>query len=314
MPLFGAHMSIAGGLHKAVEAAVELEMDTCQLFTANPQSWGLTASPAAKTALQSAQFLTKNANQWQGKPLSDEEVRTFRKAARESRLKYLTAHDSYLINLAAPGDNLYRKSIAAFQEELERAEALGLSYLVTHPGAHTGSGEEAGLARVAAALDEVHARCPGFKVKVLIETTAGQGSSLGARFEHLDWLLEHVKDAGRLGVCFDTCHVFAAGYPLRTDEEYAATFAEFDRVVGVSRIKAFHLNDSMKDLGSRVDRHAGIGLGRIGEHAFRRLVTDPRFRTRPMILETPKEDADGVAMDPVNLGKLRQYLAEASAA
>jgi|SRR5579883_970453 len=285
MPHLGAHLSVAGGLHKAVEAAVGLGCGTVQIFT-------------------------KNANQWKGKPLSDDEVGAFRKAARAAKLKYLTAHDSYLINLAAPGDDLYQKSIAAFQEEVERAEALGLSYLVTHPGAHTGSGEEAGLARVAAALDEVHTRCSGFKVKVLLETTAGQGSSLGARFEHLAYLLDRVKDPGRLGVCLDTCHVFAAGYPLRTDAEYDATFAEFGRVVGLKAIRLFHLNDSVKGLGSRVDRHAGLGLGEIGDHAFRRLVTDRRFRDRPMVLETPKEDADGRAMDPVNLGKLRGFLAE----
>jgi deoxyribonuclease-4 len=293
-------MSIAGGLHRAAEAAQALGMDTAQLFTANPQSWGLTPVAQADGG-------------WEGKPLSDHEVRSFRRAAKASGLKYLTAHDSYLINLAAPADDLYRKSIAAFRREVERAEALGLSYLVTHPGAHTGSGEDAGLARVAAALDAVHTACPGYKVKVLLETTAGQGSSLGARFEHLARLLDLVKDPGRLGVCFDTCHVFAAGYPLGTDADYDATTAEFDRVVGLKRIKAFHLNDSVKGLGSRVDRHAGIGLGEIGEHAFRRLVTDPRFRTRPMILETPKRDEDGREMDPVNLAKLRGYVTSAAA-
>jgi deoxyribonuclease-4 len=287
MPHLGAHLSIAGGLHKAVEAAVELSCGTVQLFT-------------------------KNASQWAGKPLADADARAFRKAVKSSDLKYVTAHDSYLINLAAPDDGLYRKSVEAFRDEVERAEALGLSYLVTHPGAHTGSGEDAGLARVAAALDEVHHRCPGFKVMVLLETTAGQGSSLGARFEHLARLLDTVRDPDRLGVCFDTCHVFAAGYPLGTDEEYAATFDEFDDVIGLKQLRVFHLNDSVKGLGCRVDRHAGIGLGQLGDAAFRRLVTDPRFRDKPMILETPKEDADGRAMDPVNLGKLRQFLAEAT--
>jgi deoxyribonuclease-4 len=286
MPVLGAHLSIAGGLHKAIEAAVALQCGTVQLFT-------------------------KNANQWIAKPLTDDGISTFRKAAKASKLKHLTAHDSYLINLAAPGDDLYRKSIAAFQEEVERAEALGLSYLVTHPGAHTGSGEEAGLARVVAAMDEIHARCKGFKVKVLLETTAGQGSSLGARFEHLATLLDRVNDSARLGVCLDTCHVFAAGYPIGTDDEYDATLDEFDHVVGLKQIKAFHLNDSVKGLGSRVDRHAGIGLGQIGENAFRRLVTDKRFRNHPMILETPKE-VEGVAMDPVNLAKLRGFLTAAN--
>src|SRR5262249_47328341 len=284
MPLLGAHLSIAGGLHKAVAMATELRCDTVQIFT-------------------------KNANQWVAKPLTDDEIRTFRKAIKAAKLKYPTAHDSYLINLAAPDDELYQKSIGAFTDEVERAESLGLSYLVTHPGAHTGSGETAGIARVVAALDEVHSRCPGYRVKVLLETTAGQGTTLGHRVEHLAAMLDRVNHPARLGVCFDTCHVFAAGYPLGTAEEYAATFDEFDDVIGLSKLKLFHVNDSVKGLGSRVDRHAGLGLGEMGREPFRRLVTDPRFRSRPMILETPKEDDDGRAMDPVNLGILRRFLA-----
>lgn len=289
MPLFGAHMSVAGGLHNAVSAATAQNCDTVQIFT-------------------------KNANTWQAKPLTGDEVAAFKRAVAGARLKYPTAHDSYLINLGTPADDLYRKSIAAFADELERAEALGLSYLVTHPGAHVGSGEDAGIARVVAALDEVHARCRGFAVTVLLEVTAGQGTSLGYRFEHLAALLDRVKDGDRLGVCFDTCHAFAAGYPLGTAEEYSATFDEFDRVVGLGRLKLFHVNDSARERGSRVDRHAGIGLGEIGLDAFRRLVTDPRFATRPMILETPKEDDDGNPMDPVNLGTLRGFLADGAAA
>jgi deoxyribonuclease-4 len=255
------------------------------------------------------QIFTKNANQWAGKPLGEDEVREFRRAARRARLKHPAAHDSYLINLAAPDDALYRKSIAAFADEVERAETLGLAYLVTHPGAHTGSGEEAGLARVVAALDEAHARCPGYKVKVLLETTAGSGTTLGGRFEHLAMVLDRVRDPDRLAVCLDTCHVFAAGYALGTEAEYAATFQQFDDLIGLSRLKLFHVNDSLKPLGSRVDRHAGIGLGEIGLEVFRRLVNDPRFRTRPMIIETPKHDAEGNEMDPVNLGVLRGLVA-----
>jgi deoxyribonuclease-4 len=283
MPLFGAHMSIAGGLHNAVAAAMELKCDTLQLFT-------------------------KNANQWLGKSLNDDEIRRFSRALRASNLKYPTAHDSYLINLASSDDSLYRKSIAAFVAELERAESLGLSYLVMHPGAHTGSGEAAGLARVVAALDEVHAGCRGFKVKVLLENTAGQGSCLGHRFEHLATVLSEVKDSSWLGVCFDTCHAFAAGYPLRSANDYCDTFEEFDRLIGLDRLKLFHLNDSAKELGSRVDRHAGIGLGKIGTTVFRCIVNDPRFAKLPMILETPKEDLHGKAMDPENLAVLRGFL------
>jgi deoxyribonuclease-4 len=276
-------MSVAGGLHNAVAASAAHGCETVQLFT-------------------------KNANQWAGKPLADADVRTFRRALKQAKLRSAAAHDSYLINLAAPDDELFRKSIDAFTDELGRAEALGLAYLVTHPGAHTGSGEGAGIARVVAGLDEVHARCSGFKVKTLLETTAGMGTSLGHRFEHLAAMLEGVKEPARLGVCLDTCHVFAAGYGLATDAEYDATFQRFDDVIGLSKLKMFHVNDSVKPLGSRVDRHAGLGRGEIGLNAFRRLVTDPRFRTRPMILETPKEDEDGNAMDAVNLGILRGFL------
>jgi deoxyribonuclease-4 len=283
MPLFGAHMSVAGGYHNALLIAQTHGCDTVQLFT-------------------------KNANQWKAVELGEEEVRTFRLTLRKSRLRYPTAHDSYLINLATPDEVLYRKSIEAFVVEVRRAERLGLSYLVTHPGAHVGSGEEAGLARVAGALDEVHRRCRGFRVKVLLETTAGQGTTLGWRFEHLARVLELVVEPKRLGVCLDTCHVYAAGYALSPRAEYEATLREFDRHVGLKRLRAFHLNDSVKSLGSRVDRHAHIGKGCLGLEPFRTLVNDPRFHDRPMILETPKEEGDNDDMDRVNLGVLRRLV------
>lgn len=285
MPLFGAHLSIAGGLHNAVAAAIALGCETVQIFT-------------------------KNASQWKAKPLVDDEVRTFRSAVANAGLKYPTAHDSYLINLAAPDDTLYRKSIEAFIDELERAEALGLSYLVMHPGAHTGSGEDAGLARIVTALDEVQSRTRGYAVKVLLENTAGQGSTLGYKFEHLAAILNRVKDASQLGVCFDTCHAFAAGYALTTAADYTETFERFEDSIGLDCLKLFHVNDSVKPLGSRVDRHAGLGLGKIGLAAFERLASDPRFREHPMILETPKEDNDGNPMDPVNLQILRGFSAD----
>jgi deoxyribonuclease-4 len=288
MPLFGAHMSVAGGLHNAVAASVALGCETVQIFT-------------------------KNASQWSGKPLRDDEVRTFRRAVADAGLRFQTAHDSYLINLAAPDDDLYRKSIDALAEEMRRAEALGLSYLVAHPGAHTGSGEDAGIARIVAALDEVRTRCSGFAVTLLLENTAGQGTTLGYRFEHLTVILDRVKNADWLGVCFDTCHAFAAGYPLASAEGHAATFEAFDAAVGLTRLKLIHVNDSLKPLGSRVDRHAHIGRGEIGLDAFRRLVTDSRFAALPMVLETPKED-DGTAMDPVNLAVLRGFLVPGAAA
>jgi deoxyribonuclease-4 len=269
-------------VQNAISAAKALNCDTLQLFT-------------------------KNAAHWTGPPLAEADITAFRKAAKESSLRFLTAHDSYLINLASADDAIFNKSVNAFVDEMQRAEALGLDYLVTHPGSHTGSGEEAGLARVIAGYEEVHARCPGFNVRVLIETTAGQGTALGYRFEQLATILQRAKCSDRMDVCFDTCHVFAAGYPLASESEYAATFQQFDDVVGLSRLKLFHVNDSAKPFGSRKDRHAGIGRGEIGRDPFRRLVTDPRFVQLPMILETPKEDDDGNDMDVVNLGLLREF-------
>lgn len=285
MPLFGAHLSIRRGLADAITAAEALGCGTLQIFT-------------------------KNASHWAAAPLADDEVTAFRRAAAASSLRHLTVHDSYLINLASPNDEIYAKSIDAFANELERAEALGIDYLVTHPGAHTGSGEDAGLARAAAGYDEALARCPGFKVRVLLETTAGQGTTLGHRFEHLGAILERAKSADRLGVCFDTCHAFAAGYGLESADDYDSTFRRFDAYIGLERLKVFHVNDSAKSRGTRVDRHAGIGLGEIGEAAFRRLVHDPRFADHPMILETPGKDDDGGDMLPVNLAALRRFAAE----
>jgi deoxyribonuclease IV len=280
MPLFGAHMSIAGGCHKALLEAETLGCDSVQLFTHAP-------------------------SQWSGRELSDEEVRLFRRTLRQSRPRQAMAHDCYLTNLASPEEALYRRSLETFLVELQRVERLGLRYLVMHPGAHLDSGEEAGLARVAAALDEIHSRTPGFKVRVLLETTAGQGSTLGYRFEHLARILSLAAEPDRLGVCFDTCHVFAAGYALAPDAAYQATMRAFDRTIGLRRLCAFHVNDSRKPQGSRVDRHAHIGRGEMGLEPFRLLVNDPRFRHRPMILETPKEEGEEKDMDAVNLAMLR---------
>lgn len=283
MPLFGAHMSIAGGYEKALLAAQKYRCDTVQLFT-------------------------RNNNQWSARELTDDEVARFRQVLQETRLQAPMAHDCYLINLASPQQALYRRSVEAFVVEVQRAERLGLRYLVMHPGAHLESGEEAGLARVARALDEVHRRCRGYRVQVLLETTAGQGTTLGYRFEHLACILERVADPDRLGVCLDTCHVFAAGYPLAPAAEYRRTFRLFDQIVGLRKLKAFHVNDSLRPLGSRVDRHAHIGQGQIGLEAFRLLVNDPRFRNKPMVLETPKEGPDGRDMDAVNLRTLRRLV------
>jgi deoxyribonuclease-4 len=276
-------MSIAGGYQNAVLAAQKHGCPALQLFT-------------------------KNSNQWQGKELTVGEVHAFRRARKEAGIRIALAHDSYLINLASPDPELCRKSVEAFVVEMERAERLGLNYLVMHPGSPCDENVTAGLKRVAAALDEAHGRCPAFRVQVLLETTAGQGYSLGHRFEHLAGILERVRDPDRLGVCFDTCHVFAAGYALAPEKECRATMREFNRVIGLTRLRAFHLNDSLKPLGSRVDRHAHIGKGHMGLEPFRQLVNDRRFRKHPMVLETPKEDGDNENMDAVNLKALRELV------
>jgi deoxyribonuclease-4 len=277
-------MSIAGGYYKAIEQAAALGMTTCQLFT-------------------------KNNNQWRAKPLASSELDDFQRVLRETGVSHPCAHDSYLINLASPDDALWDKSLEAFVVELERAEALGLIGVVMHPGSFVSSSEEAGLARIVAALDKAHRRTARFKTWTLLETTAGQGTNLGHRFEHLAWILERAEAPERIGVCVDTCHIFAAGYPIVAAEDYAATFHEFDRVIGLDRIRAFHLNDSVKDLGSRVDRHAKIGDGKLGLAPFRHLLNDVRFAGIPMYMETPKGEDKGESLDAINLRTLRSLIA-----
>lgn len=288
MPLLGAHQSIAGGYYKAVETAAKFGMDTVQLFT-------------------------KNNNQWRAKPLTDEDVRLFREALERTGIKKPCAHDSYLINLASPNDELWDKSTQAFIEELRRADALGLLGVVMHPGSYLDSSDEAGLARVVKSLDIACRQTEECAVEVWLEVTAGQGTNLGHRFEHLAYLIEHTKYPERMGVCIDTCHIFAAGYPLGTDSEYESTIRELDRVIGLDRVRAFHLNDSKRELGSRVDRHAHIGEGHIGLEPFRRVLNDKRFADLPMYLETNKETRDGEEMDAVNLRVLRGLSAQGAA-
>lgn len=273
-------MSIAGGYYKTAELAQACGCDCVQLFT-------------------------KNSNQWRSKRISPEEAERFRDAVRATGVRHPIAHDSYLINLASPDEALWRRSIDAFADELRRAETLGLEAVVAHPGASLASSEEAGLARIVAAIDTIHAETRGLKVRTLLETTAGQGSCLGWRFEHLAEILGKVADPKRLGVCVDTCHIFAAGYPLVARRDYLATIRKLDRIVGLAQVRAFHLNDSKRALGSRVDRHCHIGQGCLGLEPFRHLLNDPRFRRVPMYLETPKEKVDGVEMDVRNLETLR---------
>lgn len=283
MPLLGAHMSIAGGYYKAVDAAAACGMDTVQLFT-------------------------KNNNQWAAKPLSKEDVKAFRDALERTGIQQPVAHNSYLINLASPNDALWNKSLDAFIIELQRAETLGLIGVVMHPGSYVDSDEQSGLERIVKALDAAHRATPRFQTRTLLETTAGQGTNLGARFEHLAWILEHVKHPDRVAICVDSCHIFAAGYPLTTAAEYAATMREFERVIGVDRIRCFHLNDSKKGLGSRVDRHQHIGEGCLGLEPFRHILNDPRFAALPMYLETEKGQRDGRDLDVINLQSLRNLL------
>jgi len=283
MAILGAHQSIAGGYYRSAEIARQCGCDCVQLFT-------------------------KNNNQWRAKELTDDDAVRFQAALREAKVLHPLSHDSYLINLAAPDETLWRRSLEAFIVELQRAERLGIPYVVTHPGSFTSSSEEAGLKRIIQALDETHRQTRGLRVRTLLENTAGQGTNLGWRFEHLAEILGGVKDPDRIGICIDTCHVFAAGYPLATPKQYKATFRELDKLVGLKLIKAFHLNDSKRELGSRVDRHEHIGKGQLGLEPFRFLLNDARFKKIPMYLETPKEadgENRGLELDTMNLATLR---------
>lgn len=269
-------MSIAGGLARALERGKALACDTIQIFT-------------------------KNANQWQAKPLTPQDICDFLHAQTASSIQPVIAHDSYLINLASPDQHTFQKSLQAFRIEMERCEALRIPVLVMHPGAHKESGEAVGIARIVEALDHLYEQTGHLQVKIALETTAGQGTMLGYRFEHLAEILARVQEPKRLVVCLDTAHIFAAGYDIRTPKRYQSTLEEFDRIVGLDKLAVIHLNDSQKPLGSRVDRHAHIGEGYIGKKGVAQIVCDHRLAHIPMILETPKDhDADRR-----NLGLLR---------
>jgi deoxyribonuclease-4 len=251
------------------------------------------------------QLFTKNNNQWRAKPIVDDEAALFRATLKKLKVKHPLSHASYLINLASPDAELWAKSIDSFVVELQRAAQLGIPYVVTHPGAYTTSSLEAGLARVAAALDEVHGQTRGLDVGTLLETTSGQGSCLGCRFEHLAEIMERVRDPERVAVCVDTCHIFSAGYALGTANEYRATMRELDKTVGLKLVKAMHLNDSKARFGSGVDRHAHIGRGEMGLEPFRRVLNDAKFRRVPMYIETKKGEEQGRDLDEINLEVLR---------
>ncbi len=275
MPYLGAHESVAGGLHLAFERIEEAGGSALQIFT-------------------------RNQRQWNPKLVSVEEQEAFAAAWKKNPAMPVTSHASYLVNLASGKPDLIKKSIAAFAEELHRCELLNIPLVVMHPGSHGGDGAETGIARFTKNLD-LALELADNQVTVLLETTAGQGTGLGARFEELADIIKGSKYEEKLGVCVDTCHIFAAGYDIRSADSYKATMADFDKIVGIDRIKFFHLNDSKKGLECRVDRHEHIGQGEIGLDGFRNLLNDPRFANHPMTLETPKgkdlqEDRDNLAV------------------
>jgi deoxyribonuclease-4 len=290
MPRLGAHLSIAGGLPRAVDRAAALRCEALQIFT-------------------------KSAGQWRARELPREEIDRFRKRVEETGIRPVVAHNSYLINLAAAAPALRAQSIAALGDELDRAESLGLDGLVMHPGSYTSGTEEEGLRLIGDAIAALLAERPRAKTMVLLEHTAGQGTNLGHRFEHLAAILERVGGSPRVGVCLDTCHLLSAGYDLCSEEGYEDTFQQFAHIVGLDRIRVFHLNDSKKPCGSRVDRHEHIGKGCLGLEPFRRLLNDRRFSGLPMLLETPKLDtpeskrrSDVDPWDARNLRTLRKLI------
>ncbi len=259
----GAHMSIAGGHERAIQRGAAIGCTAIQVFT-------------------------KSSNQWAAKPLTEEGARRFREEIARTGMGPVVAHDSYLINLCSPDDALWRRSIDACVVELDRCARLGIRWLVAHPGGHMGRGEEYGIGRMADAIDAIHERCPAESSSLALETTAGQGTVIGYRFEQLSRIIRKTAAPGRIGVCLDTCHVFAAGYDIRDGAGYEETVRTFDGEIGLSRLVAVHVNDSKKDLGCRVDRHEHIGHGHLGLEAFGHLMNDPRLLEIPLILETPK--------------------------
>ncbi len=259
--IIGGHMSISGGFREAPERANKIGLNSMQVFT-------------------------KNQRQWIAKPLDMDDVQEYKENMKKFGIRITVAHASYLVNLAAPADENFKKSVDSMVHELERCDALDIPYLIFHPGAHMGKGEDYGLKRIVQGLDEIISRFNG-KAKITIETTAGQGSNLGYKFEQIQYMIENVSDKDRIRVCMDTCHIFAAGYELRSRNGYEKTMEEFENTVGFKNLVAVHLNDSEKALGSRVDRHAQIGYGYIGRQGMKNILFDKRFQEIPLILETP---------------------------
>jgi len=277
--LIGAHESIAGGIHLAFERAENIGCRVLQVFT-------------------------KSSNQWYAKPLGDGDIANYKTAASKSSIKHVIAHDSYLINLCGVNPEILKKSREAFLDELKRCEALGIPYLNFHPGSHMGAGEKEGIRGIIDSLNWAHEQTKNFCVLSVLETTAGQGSAIGYRFDQLREIIDGVDEPERMAVCIDTCHIFAAGYDISTEEGFEKTFKEFDKIIGLKRLVAFHVNDSKKGLGSKVDRHEHIGKGMIGKDGFRFLMQDSRFASIPKILETPK--GEDLKEDKMNLAVLRK--------
>ncbi len=279
--LLGAHMSISGGVHTAFERGKQVGCTTIQIFS-------------------------KNNNQWKGKSLTDNDVISYKKQAKKTNIKPVVVHSSYLINLCAANKTTLKKSRESFLDEVERCRLLGIPYFVFHPGSHVGQGEETGLKIIADSLNMLHEKTKGYRVKSVVEVTAGQGSNLGYRFEQIRKLIGMVENKGRMGVCIDTCHLFAAGYDISTDKGYEKTIQEFDDIIGLNRLMVIHMNDSKGALGSRRDRHEHIGKGQIGDRGFSLIMNDKRFKDIPKILETPK--GEDMKEDVMNMKRLRGYV------
>lgn len=281
--LLGAHMSVSGGIHTAFERGSSIGCSTMQVFT-------------------------KNSNQWEGKPLTDEDVQNYETAEAKARITPVVAHAAYLINLCATNKTILKKSRSAFTDELQRCEALGIKGLVFHPGSHLGVGEENGIPRIAESLNIAHQQTEGFRTLSILETTAGQGTTIGYRFDQLRRIIDLMDDPPRMAVCLDTCHVFAAGYEITTEHGWVETMRQFDDILGLNRLAVVHLNDSKKGLGSRVDRHEQIGKGMIGTSAFSFLMNDPRLAAVPKILETEK--SEDMHEDVENMALLRSLVVD----
>ncbi len=282
MIILGAHLSIAGGLHKSLELADKYNCNALQIFT-------------------------KNSNTWKERVLKEEEIVKFRKRWKKLKIQQIASHTSYLINIASPDRELWTKSVEALEKELFRSALLKIPMVVLHPGAHRGTGEKAGISLITAAINDVFEKTATTNTVLLLETTAGQGTQIGYRFEQLAEIAETVENKERLGFCLDTCHIFAAGYDIRDTSSYEKTLKEFNQILGLNRLFLIHLNDSKKPLGSKVDRHEHIGEGHIGGNAFRLIMNDHRLENIPKIIETPKLK-EGIEQDPVNLERLRNMV------